>query len=330
MLNQDGAQYSAVDLIRLVGKIRIDLSNYFINQTMSIQNLDQLRIFLLVAETGSFTKTAAQIGTSQSAVSYTMRQLEERLKVKLLERTTRSVSTTTAGEQLRQQITPLLSELEQKLTNLNQFRQQLSGRLRLTGNEHAFVYALWPKLKAFMQAHPEIELELDSSNRFTDIVAERFDAGVRLGQFVEKDMIAQRISADLQMVLVASPDYLQKHPALNSPFDLTEHRCIALRLPTLNNLLAWEFCDPKRDKVIKIQPSAELVCNQNSLLLTSARAGLGITWLPKDMVQQDLAQQTLCELLPEWAISYPGYYLYYPSRKADSSLFQALLAELRE
>ena len=294
------------------------------------EKLDDLRVFLLVAETGSFTKAAAQLDVSQSALSYTVRQLEDRLQIKLLERTTRSVSTTAAGEQLREQIIPLFAEFDAKIENLAAYRGTLGGSLKITGNEHALTVALWDKFARFARAYPEIALELDSQNRFADIVAERFDAGIRLGEFVEKDMIAVRVSPDLQMAAVAAPELLARIDTPATPHDLAALPCLNLRLPTLGNTLSWEFCDPQSGKTVKIQPAAGFTANQNSLLLQAARAALGIAWLPRDMVSPELASGALVEILPDWAIRYEGYYLYYPSRRAESPLFQALIAALRE
>jgi Transcriptional regulator len=291
------------------------------------EKLDDLRVFLLVAETGSFTKAAAQLGVSQSALSYTVRQLEERLQIKLLERTTRSVSTTAAGEQLREQIIPLFAEFDAKIENLTAYRGTLGGSLKITGNEHALTVALWDK---FARAYPDVALELDCENRFADIVAERFDAGIRLGEFVEKDMIAVRVSPDLVMTTVAAPELLSRIDMPETPHDLAALPCLNLRLPTLGNTLPWEFCDPQSGKTVKIQPAAGFTANQNSLLLQAARAALGIAWLPRDMVSPELASGALVEILPDWAIRYEGYYLYYPSRRAESPLFQALIAALRE
>ncbi|MGF6148849.1 D-malate degradation protein R [Kingella potus] len=294
------------------------------------QNLDDLRVFLRIADTGSFTAAAAQLGVSQSALSYTVRQLEERLKIKLLERTTRSVSTTAAGEALRQQITPLLAELDAKIENLNQFRDKLDGSLKITGNAHAIAVALWDKFVRFMREYPDIRLELDSSNRFTDIVAERFDAGIRPGQFVEKDMIALRVSPDMQMALVAHADLAADIALPQTPADLAALPCIAMRLPTLGNTLAWEFADPQSGKTVKIQPEGQFVCNQNALVKQAVQAGLGVAWLPRDMAAAELERGEWTELLPDWAIRYEGYYLYYPSRRADSAVFRALAGVLAE
>ena len=294
------------------------------------EKLDDLRVFLLVAETGSFTKAAAQLGVSQSALSYTVRQLEERLQIKLLERTTRSVSTATAGEQLREQITPLFVEIDEKIENLATYRGTLGGSLRITGNEHAFAVALWDKFARFACAYPEVALELDSQNRFADIVAERFDAGIRLGEFVERDMIAVRVSPDLQMAAVAAPELLSRIDAPETPHDLATLPCLNLRLPTLGNILPWEFSNPASGKTVKIKPASGFTANQNSLLLQAARSGVGIAWLSRDMVAEDLRSNRLHEILSDWAMRYEGYYLYYPSRCAESPIFRALIAELRE
>ena len=294
------------------------------------QNLDDLRVFLRIADTGSFTAAAAQLGVSQSALSYTMRQLEERLKIKLLERTTRSVSTTAAGEALRVQIAPLLAELDAKIENLNQFRDTLSGSLKITGNEHALAVALWDKFAEFMRRYPDIALELDSSNRFADIVAERFDAGIRLGQFVEKDMIALRVSPDMQMAVVARADFAANIAPPQTPADLAALPCIALRLPSFANTLAWEFANPQSGKSLKIQPDGQFVCNQNALVKQAVQAGLGLAWLPRDMAAAELARGEWVELLADWAMRYEGYYLYYPSRRADSAVFRALVACMQE
>lgn len=259
-----------------------------------------------------------------------MRQLEERLQIKLLERTTRSVSTTAAGEQLREQITPLFAEIDAKIENLAAYRGTLGGSLKITGNEHAFAVALWDKFARFARAYPEVALELDSQNRFADIVAERFDAGIRLGEFVEKDMIVVRISPDLQMAAVAAPELLSRIDMPETPHDLATLPCLNLRLPTLGNTLPWEFSNPVSGKTVKIQPAPGFTANQNSLLLQAARSGVGIAWLPRDMVAEDLRSNRLHEILSDWAIRYEGYYLYYPSRRVESPIFQALIAELRE
>ncbi len=292
------------------------------------ENLNDLRTFLIVAETGSFTKAGAVLGITQSAVSFAMKGLEQRLNIKLLERTTRSVSTTQAGEQLRRQIEPLFAEIEAKIADLDNFRDQLGGSLRISGTEHAFHFTLREKFLAFMQAHPEVQLELVADNRFTDIVAERFDAGIRLGSDVEKDMIAIKIAEDLQMATVATADYWAKYGTPKHPYDLSEHNCLALRLPTNGDLLAWHFLDPKTKSNLRVQPQGKLI-GDNQIILDSLKVGLGVAWLPKDMVLTELANGELVEVLPKWQMRYEGYHLYYPSRRADNLLFKTLVQELK-
>ncbi|MDO5639191.1 MAG: LysR family transcriptional regulator [Neisseria sp.] len=296
-----------------------------------IENLDDLKAFLLVANTGSFTKAAAQAGVSQSALSYTIRTLENRLKTKLLERTTRSVSTTAAGEALRQKIEPLFAGLNEALNDLHADKMQ--GKIRINGNEHSLNYVLKERLIGFMQDYPEVALEIIAENRFSDIVSERFDVGIRLGDEVAKDMIAVRVSADLTMQTLASPDYLARHGTPKTPFDLSQHCCLAYRLPTLENLMTWEFKDPAKDKIVKIHPNSHIggqfISNQNALFIAVAEAGKGIAWLPEDVAQASVSSGKLTPILQDWAMSYTGYHLYYPSRRADSAVFAALVAALR-
>ncbi|TNG95253.1 LysR family transcriptional regulator [Pasteurellaceae bacterium USgator11] len=299
-----------------------------------MENLDDLKAFLLVAQTGSFTKAAAQVGVSQSALSYTVRTLEERLKVKLLERTTRSVASTAAGERLRQKIAPLLAGIDEAVLDLGSDSGKMGGKLRINGNEHALNYVLKGRLIRFAQDYPDVELEIIAENRFSDIVSERFDIGIRLGDKVAKDMIAVKVSADLKMQTAASPDYLARHGTPQTPFDLSRHHCLAYRLPTLENLMAWEFTDPVKNKTVKIQPQAggrqgQFVSNQHTLLIAAATAGQGLVWLPEDVSAEAVQQGKLTPVLADWAIRYSGYYLYYPSRRADSPVFAALVAALR-
>lgn len=296
-----------------------------------IENLNDLKAFLLVANTGSFTKAAAQAGVSQSALSYTIRTLENRLKTKLLERTTRSVSTTAAGEALRQKIEPLFAGLNEALNDLHADKMQ--GKIRINGNEHCLNYVLKDRLIGFIEDYPDVALEIIAENRFSDIVSERFDVGIRLGDEVAKDMIAVRVSADLTMQTLASPDYLARCGTPKTPFDLSQHCCLAYRLPTLENLMTWEFKDPAKDKIVKIQPNSntggQFISNQHALLIAAAEAGKGIAWLPEDMAQASVASGKLVPILQDWAMSYTGYHLYYPSRRADSAVFQALVKYLR-
>ncbi|MFB6349832.1 LysR family transcriptional regulator [Moraxella sp. ZJ142] len=294
------------------------------------ENLNDLRTFLLVAETGSFTKAAAQLGVSQSALSHAVRGLETRLGVKLLNRTTRNVSTTAAGEQLQQRLRPLFDDIDEQINALGTFRNSLSGTLRINSTEHALSTVLWQKFQQFMQRYPDIQLELTCETRFSNIVAERFDAGIRLGDDVEKDMIAVRVSDDLRMCVAASPAYLARHGTPKTPFELTEHQCGAMRLMTLGNLLAWEFADPlNKGKVVKVQPQGQFIANQANLLVQFALADLGLIWIPADSIQAQLADGRLLTVLDDWAMIYQGYHLYYPSRRADSPIFQALVKSLK-
>ncbi|QLB19028.1 LysR family transcriptional regulator [Mannheimia granulomatis] len=293
------------------------------------ENLNDLRAFLLVAQTGSFTKAAAQMGVSQSALSHSIRGIEERLQIKLFHRTTRSISTTEAGEQLYQRLLPLFDEIDQEINGLSEFRNVVKGTLRINGNEHAFRYVLAEKFADFAQQYPEVELELVAEDRFVDIVAERFDAGIRLGADVAKDMIALRISPDLKMVTAASPDYLARYGTPKTPFDLTEHRCLKHRLATLGGILAWEFRDPLTKKIVKFQPQSSLTANNGFLLQKYALQGLGILWSPQDSVQAELDNGKLVPILTDWTMQYDGYHLYYPDRRQNSPLLKALVAVLR-
>lgn len=293
------------------------------------ENLNDLRGFLLVAQTGSFTKAGAQLGVSQSALSHSIKGLETRLGIKLLQRTTRSISTTEAGEQLFQRLQPLFTQLNDELNALGQFSGKLKGQLKINGTEHAFLW-LWHKFQHFMQHYPDVQLELMSETRFTDIVSEKYDAGIRLGDDVEKDMIAMRISPDMQMCVITSPDYLSRQGTPKTPFELESHSMAAVRLPTSGGLLNWDFRDPVSRKVIKIAPHGQFICNASRHPLNYALGGLGLAWLPRAMVEQELNTGSLIEVLTDWAICYDGYHLYYPSRRADLPIFQALITSLKE
>lgn len=293
------------------------------------ENLNDLRTFLLVARVGSFTKAAAQLGVSQSALSHAVRAMEERLGIKLLIRTTRSVSTTEAGEQLRQRLEPLFDTIDEEIEALGDFRGGVRGSLRIEGTDLSFG-VLWSKFAAFMRDNPEVSLEFCSNIGFSDIVAKRFDVGIRLGDDVAKDMIAVRVAPDLQMCVVASPTYLAKCGTPQTPQDLSAHNCIALRLPTHGGLLAWEFFSPDQtEKTLAQQPQGNLICNSNTLTKRAACDGLGLAWLPQDLVQDELRSGALTSVLQDWAIRYQGLHLYYPNRRADSPLFRALVEALR-
>ncbi|MEG9475657.1 LysR family transcriptional regulator [Mannheimia indoligenes] len=293
------------------------------------ENLNDLRAFLIVAQTGSFTKAAAQMGVSQSALSHSIRGIEDRLQIKLFHRTTRSISNTEAGEQLYQRLLPLFDEIDQEINGLSEFRNALKGVLRINGNEHVFRDVLADKFAEFAKRYPEVALELVAEDRFVDIVAERFDAGIRLGADVAKDMIALRISPDLTMVTAASPNYLAQNGTPKTPFDLTEHACLKHRLATLGGILAWEFRDPLTQKIVKVQPQGKLTSNNGFLLQYYALQDLGILWCPQNSIQAELESGKLVPILTDWTMHYEGYHLYYPDRCQNSPLLKALIEVLR-
>ncbi|OOF71344.1 LysR family transcriptional regulator [Rodentibacter caecimuris] len=294
-----------------------------------IENMNELRNFIVVAQTGSFTKAAARLGVSTSALSHSMRKLEEQLKIKLLNRTTRSVATTEAGEQLFKKILPLFESIEDNINALSTFRDTLNGTLRINGADHAFLYAIWDKLLAFMQKYPEVKLELTSDMKFADIVAGRFDAGIRLGKEVDQDMIAVRISDDMRMALVATPQYLETYGIPKSINDLTEHQCLCVRMPTFEGLFVWEFRCPKTKELIKFTPSGRLVVNNNFLVKKACLSHLGLALIPKDRVAEELEKGDVVEILSHYAYNYEGYHLYYPNRRQNSPLFKVLVECLK-
>lgn len=291
--------------------------------------MNELRSFIIVAQTGSFTKAAARLNVSTSALSHSMRKLEEQLKIKLFNRTTRSVATTEAGEQLFRQLLPLFESIEDNINALSTFRDTLNGTLRINGADHVFMYAIWDKLLNFMEKYPEVKLELTSDMKFTDIVAGRFDAGIRLGREVDQDMIAVRISDDMQMALVATPEYLAKNGTPQTLQDLTQHQCVCVRMPTSEGLFVWEFRSPDSQEIIKFTPNGRLVVNNNFLAKKACLSHLGLALMPKDRMAKELERGEVVELLPEYAMHYDGYHLYYPNRRQNSPLFKALVECLR-
>ena len=279
---------------------------------------DDLAAFSAVVRAGSFTRAAAQLGVSQSALSQTVRSLERRLDLKLLNRTTRSVSPTEAGERLYQTVGPRFADIEAELAVLREMRGKPAGLVRITATEHAVRTLVWPRLEAWLPSYPDIKVEISSDNRFTDIVAERFDLGVRLGADVAKDMIAVRIAPDMRTAVVGSPDYFARHPRPRTPQDLSEHDCIGRRLPTHSGLLNWEF--RRRAKSVNVHVSGRLVLNSSELIVAAALGGHGLAWLPDDIVREHIAAGRLVSVLDDWAMTYPGYHLYYASRRASPAL----------
>ncbi|HCJ7414990.1 TPA: LysR family transcriptional regulator [Enterobacter hormaechei subsp. xiangfangensis] len=290
-------------------------------------NFNDLLSFMVVARERSFTRAAAQLGVSQSALSHAMRNLEARLEVRLLTRTTRSVAPTEAGEQLFMRLSPHLLEIEQELTALRDTRDRPAGNIRLTAGEHAMSAVLWPVLKPFMAQYPDINVEVTVDDGLTDIVDGRFDAGVRLGEQVAKDMIAIRIAPDMRMAVVGSADYLHRFGVPETPEQLDQHRCINMRLPTRGGLYAWEF---ERDgRELRVRVDGQLILNSLPQRIDAAENGLGLAYVTEDAVQDALAEGRLVRVLEAWCPAFAGYHLYYPSRRQHTSAFSLLIAALR-
>ena len=290
-------------------------------------NFNDLLSFMVVARERSFTRAAAQLGVSQSALSHAMRNLEARLEVRLLTRTTRSVAPTEAGEQLFMRLSPHLLEIEQELTALRDTRDRPAGNIRLTAGEHAMSAVLWPVLIPFMAQYPDINVEVTVDNGLTDIVDGRFDAGVRLGEQVAKDMIAVRIAPDMRMAVVGSAEYLQRFGVPETPEQLDQHRCINMRLPTRGGLYAWEF---ERDgRELRVRVDGQLILNSLPQRIDAAENGLGLAYVPQDAVQDALAKGRLVGVLEAWCPAFTGYHLYYPSRRQHTTAFALLIAALR-
>jgi DNA-binding transcriptional LysR family regulator len=294
---------------------------------MRREELVDLNAFLTIAEEQSFTRAAAKLGTSQSALSYTIRRLETRLGVRLLTRTTRRVAATAAGERLLQTLGPALEGIAAELGALSELRDRPAGTIRITTSEHAAHSLLWPVLEKLLPAYPDVHVELAVDQGFTDIVAERFDAGVRLGESIAKDMVAVRIGPDLRMAVVGSPSYFATHPMPRTPQDLAEHRCINLRLPTNGGLYAWELEMGGRE--VRVRVDGQLAFNNVPLILRAARAGFGLACVPDDHLAADFAEGTLIRVLEDWCPPFAGYHLYYPSRRQPSAAFALLVEALR-
>jgi len=294
---------------------------------MRREELVDLNAFLTIAEEQSFTRAAAKLGTSQSALSYTIRRLETRLGVRLLTRTTRRVAATAAGERLLRTLGPALEGIAAELGALSELRDRPAGTIRITTSEHAAHALLWPVLERLLPQYPDVHVELAVDQGFTDIVAERFDAGVRLGESIAKDMVAVRIGPDLRMAVVGSPAYFATHPPPRTPQDLAEHRCINLRLPTNGGLYAWELEMAGRE--LRVRVEGQLAFNNVPLILRAARAGFGLACVPDDHLAADLADGRLIRVLEDWCPPFAGYHLYYPSRRQPSAAFALLVEALR-
>jgi DNA-binding transcriptional LysR family regulator len=294
---------------------------------MRREELADLNAFVAVAEERSFTRAAAKLGTSQSALSFTVRRLEERLGVRLLSRTTRSVAPTEAGERLLGTLGPALDKIGAELTALSELREKPAGTVRITAGEHAALTVLWPALSKLLPLYPDIEVELNIDQGLTDIVADRYDAGVRFGEQVARDMVAVRIGPDVRMAVVGAPAYFARRPKPRKPQDLTAHACINLRLPTYGGLYAWEF--EKRGRELKVRVEGQWVFNSLGLRLEAALAGFGLTYVPDDVVQTHLADGRLIRVLADWCPPFAGYHLYYPSRRQPTPAFALVVEALR-
>lgn len=294
---------------------------------MRRDNLSDLRIFIAVAREQSFTKAAAKLGVSQSALSYTIRTMEARLGLRLLTRTTRSVSLTEAGERLIGSIGARFDEIEGEISALSALRDKPAGTVRITTVEHAAETILWPAIAMLMREYPDINIELINDYGLTDIVAQRYDAGVRLGEQVDRDMIAVRIGRDFRIAVVAAPSYFDGRRQPRTPQDLTEHACINLRLPTHGGFYVWEFRKGHRELKVRVQGRA--VFNAVTMMRDAALEGFGLVYLPEDLVEAAIQEGRLVRVLADWCPPRPGYHLYYPSRRQPSPAFALVVDALR-
>jgi DNA-binding transcriptional LysR family regulator len=294
---------------------------------MARRNLNDLLAFMTVAREGSFTRAGAALGVSQSALSQAIKALEERLQIRLLTRTTRSVSPTPAGERLLQAIGNRFDEIESELDALTALRDKPAGSVRITSGDHVLRTILLPKLLPVMQRYPDIRMEFDVSYGLRDIVADRFDAGVRLGENIDKDMIAMPISPMLRMAAAASPDYFERHPVPKTPGDLTAHNCINIRFPTSGGLYVWEF--EKRGRQVNVRVEGQAIFNTSPHIVLAALDGLGIAFLPEEEFAPHIEEGRLVRVLQDWCPPFSGYHLYYPSRRQHSPAFALVVEALR-
>jgi DNA-binding transcriptional LysR family regulator len=295
---------------------------------MSRDSFNDLIAFITVAREGSFTRAAAQLGVSQSALSHTIRALETRLGIRLLTRTTRSVSPTEAGERLLLTVAPRFDEIEAEMAALSELRDKPAGTVRITAAEHAANSVVWPKLCRFLPAYPDIKVEVTVDYGLTDIVADRFDLGVRLGDQVAKDMIATRIGPDLRMAVVGAPSYFEKRPLPRVPQDLTEHDCINMRLPTHGSLYVWEF--EKDGQALNVRVQGQLTFNSSTPRVRAALAGFGLAFVPEDMALDHVNDGRLVRVLDDWCPSFQGYHAYYPSRRQSLPALNLFINALRQ
>lgn len=290
-------------------------------------DFNNLQTFIVVARERSFTRAAAQLGVSQSALSHAIRGLEEKLGIRLLTRTTRGVSPTEAGERLLESIGPHYEGIESELATLSALQGKPAGTVRISAHDHAASTILWPKLARLLPEYPELKLEINISYGFIDIVAERYDAGVRQGDQIARDMIAVRIAPDMRMAVVGAPAYFAARSKPWTPHELTEHNCANLRLPTYGGLYAWEFA--KDGKELQVQVQGQMIFNTTPQMLTAAEEGFALAYVPEDLVAQQIAEGRLIRVLEDWSPVFPGYHLYYPSRRQQSPAFALVVEALR-
>lgn len=294
---------------------------------MPRESYNDLLAFIAVARERSFTRAAAKLGVSQSALSHTIRALEARMDVRLLTRTTRSVSPTEAGERLLRNVAPRFEEIEAELAAVAELRDKPAGTIRITASENAAETILWPKLAKLLPKHPQIKVELTVESRFTDIVTERYDMGVRLGDDLARDMTTVRIGPDMRVAIVGSPAYLAQHPPPLKPQDLAGHECINLRLMSLGDLYAWELQKGKHQ--VNVRVDGQLAFNGTRQILDAALAGFGLGYVPEEMARRYLAKGRLQQVLQDWCPAFSGYHLYYPSRRQLSRAMTVLVEALR-
>jgi DNA-binding transcriptional LysR family regulator len=294
---------------------------------MPRENLNDILVFLAVARERSFTRAAAKLGVSQSALSHSVRDLEARLGVRLLTRTTRSVSTTEAGEELFRAVAPRIDEIDASVAALSDFRDTPAGIVRITATDHAIDTVIWPKLRHFLLSYPDIKVEITVDYGLSNIVEERYDIGVRFGDQVAKDMIAVRISPDIRMAIVGSPSYFRNRDVPKTPEDLLDHECITLRMTTTKALYAWELKKGKRETQARV--SGQLTFNTQPQMVKAALDGFGLAFVPEDAVIEHIQRGDLQSVLKDWCPTWPGYHAYYPSRRQASRAFALVIEALK-
>lgn len=291
------------------------------------RNLNDLLYFVTVARESSFTRAAAKLGVTQPALSQAISTLEERMQIRLLTRTTRRVSLTSAGERLLLAIGSRIDEIEAELDILTELRDKPAGTVRITCGSNVLHSTLLPKLTPLLYEYPDITIEFDANHGFSDIVAERFDAGVRLGDTIDKDMIAVPIGPKLRMAAVASPDYFSRYAVPSTPHELTQHKCINQRMVKSGGLYIWDFDQDGGN--LNVRVSGQLIFNTSEHIVDAALAGLGIAFLPEEEFETHIEDGRLVRILEQWCKPFPGYYLYYPSRKQHSPAFSLVVEALR-